>query len=78
MAKISSKRHRTLYKVTNQAFMLAMGIAIVATLGFLLAILAEKPVAISEGWKLLGLYGVLAFVAFLRWWLGGTAKAAEE
>lgn len=62
-----TKRKRTIYKITNQAFMLALGIGIVATLGFIFVILAGKPVAKSEGWKLLGLYAILGLMAFIRW-----------
>lgn len=62
-----TKRKRTIYKITNQAFLLALGIGMVATLGFIFVILAGKPVAKSEGWKLLGIYGVLAILAVIRW-----------
>lgn len=67
MAKALNRRHRTLYKVTNQAFFLALGIVIVGTLGFMLALLNGIPVANSEGWKLLGLYAIFGLIAMLRY-----------
>lgn len=78
MAKIANKRYRTFKKVTNQAFLLALGIVIVATLAFVLAILFERPVAETEGWKLLGLYGVLGLVAFIRWLVTSADTPSHE
>lgn len=67
MAKALNRPQRTLYKVTNQAFLLALGIVIVGTLGFMLALLNGIPVAKSEGLKLLGLYAIFGLIAFFRY-----------
>ncbi len=65
-----TKPKRTIYKITNPVFWLALCISLVATLGFIFAILAQKPVPKSEGWKLIGLYTFLGLLALLRWLVG--------
>lgn len=67
MPKALNKRQRTLDKVTSQAFLLASGIVIVATLGFALAFFSGQPIEQSEGMKLLWVYAGFGVIGLLRW-----------
>jgi cytochrome bd-type quinol oxidase subunit 2 len=78
MPKALNKRQRTLDKVTSQAFLLASGIVIVATLGFALAFFSGQPIEQSEGMKLLWVYAGFGVIGMLRWLVVQYQKKPEQ
>ena len=78
MPKALNKRQRTLDKVTSQAFLLASGIVIVATLGFALAFFSGQPVEQREGMTLLWVYAAFGVIGLLRWLVVQYQKPDQE
>lgn len=77
MASSVSQRYQKLQQVTHQVFLVVLGLTLVATLGFIIAIFSGTPIVFEEGLKLLWVYLGLGIVSLIRWLVGHYTKQPD-